>query len=79
MDLRKGNIILSMQAAFVYRKKRKMKPEVFCVPNTSATASAINDSWAVDKCGKVVSWELFVQFYAGTRKLLWDLWRPLLK
>ena len=23
-------------------QKRKMKPEVFCVPNTSATASAMN-------------------------------------
>ena len=41
VDICKGNIILSHEDCFcLQEKKGKMKPEVFCVPNTSATASA---------------------------------------
>ena len=33
------------QIDFVDREKRKMKPEVFCVDKTSATASAIKSAF----------------------------------
>ena len=40
LDLCKDNIILSRVHCFcLQEEKREIKPEVFCVPNTSATAS----------------------------------------
>ena len=42
LDLCKSNIIFSDVDCFCLQEKRKMKPEVFCVPNTSATASAMS-------------------------------------
>ena len=42
LNLCKGNIIFCHVDCFCLQgKKTKMKPEVFCVPNTEATASAM--------------------------------------
>ena len=45
LNLCKGNIIFCHVDCFCLqeRKKRKMKSEVFCVSNTSATASAMRN------------------------------------
>ena len=41
LNLCKGNIIFCHVDCFCLQEKRKMKPDVFCVPNTEATTSAI--------------------------------------
>ena len=42
LKMRKGNIIFCNVDCFcIQEKKRKMKPEVFCVLNTEGTASAM--------------------------------------
>ena len=42
LNLCKSNIIFCHVDCFcMHGGKRKMKPEVFCVPNTEATASAV--------------------------------------
>ena len=44
LNLCKGNIIFCHVDCFSVQEKSKVEPEVFCVPSTEATASAMIDS-----------------------------------
>ena len=49
LNLCKGNIIFCHVDCFCIQGERKMKPEVFCILNTEATASAMigSQNWHV--------------------------------